>query len=68
MSTSNKKTFRAETITLPDLIRTPPARSHSGSGPAAGRADQNRLPNRSSENYLSGVEIIHRLIDYFTKS
>jgi hypothetical protein len=68
MSKSNKKTYPAETITFLDPIRTPPARSQAGNRPAAGRADQDWLPNRGSENNLSGDEIIHRLIDYFIKS
>ena len=68
MSKPKKKIYPSETITLPDLIPAQPARRRGNSHPSSGRTGQGHPPDREVDDNLNGEEIIHRLIDYFTKA
>jgi hypothetical protein len=63
-----KQIYQAETVSLPEMIpaHNPRARSTRRSAPLSPAAYSKAGPEQASNSV--GEEIIHRLIEFFTKS
>ena len=67
MSESKKKMYQAETPNIPALKANKPARKGSAIPPTGLASGRQGSSNRPADSGQEWEEIVHRLIEYFSK-